>query len=254
MKVFQLFLTVCILLAFIACKKTTSDSTGTVTGVVMAVTYDMDMTTIQDTAPATDMDVNLVKITENYSNYDHQKLAYKGTYKFLDVNPGTYQIEVYSDDTTSLASFKQIAMVKDVILKSGNDAVVDTIQIIKRKDVDKGFATITGKVMQSNIKDDNNDGYISPAETVPVSVVPAQDLDIYLAYNNHEGYDIKTRTDENGNFRIPNLIKGKYKIYMLYKALHPNKEAEKSVVNTLSVTLKNQEITLHNDTVINYYN
>ena len=91
-----------------------------------------------------------------------------------------------------------------------SDSEVDAGTLVKYKilNVDQGSASINGKVFQINY----TTNFFFLRDTTM-----AQELEVYLVYGTHAGYDIRVRTAYDGTFEFAGLIKGKYKVYVLSK-------------------------------------
>jgi hypothetical protein len=238
MKSLKFIIPVCLLAVLFSCKK--SSETSVIEGSVKKIIYDMDLNNVQDTVFAADENICLVKVvngnTDNaflYNDKD-EKTSYKGDYRFDNVASGDYMIVVYSDDTIVNELGKKVPVKIEGIHVSGGTKTIAPITIVKRLKVDDGFATIEGTVLQKNW----TKNFVKKVDTTY-----AQEVDVYLVYENHTSFDIRTRTAYDGTFRITNLIKGDYKAYVMSKDTMGRAE-DFPIFMPFSVTETNQAIKL----------
>lgn len=175
---------------------------GTIKGKVFVKEYDNNFETLQRIIPAADEDVFII-YGNNSSIGDRVKSSFDGSYQFDFLRDGKYKVYAYSDDTLGNLGAKS-KVLKNVSLSGGDVTNVDTIFICKGLDVDKGNATITGKLWLINYK---SNGF----EIKDIAL--AQEVDVYLIYNDHKSFDLRTRTNYDGTYQFTNLIKGKYTVY-----------------------------------------
>ncbi len=198
MKTYRAFLIPIIMIFLFSCKK----EPGQVVGVVMKNVYDNDFKVFQYRVPAADIDVYLCNAETLV--IDRVKTSNSGAYYFDKVEDGQYQIIVYSDDTSHV--YPMVSKSSSFINVSVGEVVsVDTLDIFKGIGIEKGNATITGKIWLINYK---SNGY----DIKDISL--AQELDVYLIYEDHATFDVRTRTNYDGVFQFKNLIKGKYTVYV----------------------------------------
>ncbi|MBN2807175.1 MAG: hypothetical protein JXR22_11005, partial [Prolixibacteraceae bacterium] len=131
-----------------------------------------------------------------------------GDFSFSYLWPGNYQLYYYSDDT-SIVSPEQVAMVNSFQLERNQTTDLGTLYTYKGLDWDEGFAKIRGKVMLINYK---NESQYPNLQIKDIS--PAQELEVYMSYNNAEFYTERIRTHNDGTFEFNHLLKGKYSIYV----------------------------------------
>jgi hypothetical protein len=187
----------------IGCKK----EPGEIQGVVIQKMYDNDFRYFQRMQPAGGYDVYLGK-AGSLAVEDRVRTSLNGLYSFTNVKDGSYVVFVYSDDTSRVAN--SMSIVSPVFeVKAGNVVMLDTLYVFKGIGIEKGNATIGGKIWLINYK---KNGY----EIKDISL--AQEVDVYLIYGNHKSYDIRTRTNYDGWFQFTNLIKGDYTVYVYSEA------------------------------------
>ena len=176
---------------------------GVIEGIINAVVIDnqnYDTVAIQ-TAP--DQDVFILNSSTN-EVLDKTTTSDGGKFAFRNLIDGDYSILVYSQDTAN-AKNKKVAIKQTVQVKNQNAVNLSSINITKMLDIDKGSGSISGKVWLINYK---SNGY-----TIK-DIGLAQEYDVYLIYGNHLGFDIRTRTSYDGSFSFPNLINGKYTVFV----------------------------------------
>ncbi|MEJ5264003.1 MAG: hypothetical protein WHT29_01670 [Bacteroidales bacterium] len=197
--VFVLF----IILTGAGCKK----EPGEVGGIVMQKIYDNDFKYLQRIQPAPEADVFLAE-AGTMAVIDRVRTSFNGLYSFTSVDDGNYVVFVYSDDTSRVANPVAISSAQFEV-KAGKIVKLDTLYTFKGIGIEKGNATISGKIWLINYK---NNGY----EIKDISL--AQEVDVYLIYGNHKSYDVRTRTNYDGTFQFTNLIKGDYVVFVYSEA------------------------------------
>jgi hypothetical protein len=199
------FLVLGLTLFLAGCKK--SEGAGgesTIKGKVIVREYDEDFKVLQREIPATKEDV-YISYGSNSSEGDKTTTSYDGSFEFDYLLPGNYTVYAYSDDTSKVQD-KKIPVICKVKLADNKTSTLDSIIIYKKLKVDDGNATIKGKLVRINYRKDGFDSNIK-------DTIPGQEYDIYLIYNNHPSFDIRVRSNYDGIFEFPNLIKGSYVVY-----------------------------------------
>lgn len=169
--------------------------------------YDNDFKYLQRIRPAPEAEVFLSEVG-TLAVIDRVRTSFNGLYSFTDVEDGNYVVFVYSDDTLKVSG--PIAVVSPQFeVKAGKIISLDTLYTFRGIGIEKGNATISGKIWLINYK---KNGY----EIKDISL--AQEVDVYLIYGDHKSYDIRTRTNYDGIFRFTNLIKGNYVVYVYSEA------------------------------------
>jgi hypothetical protein len=203
MKTYLPFVAFIIIIGITGCKK----EPGEVQGVVMQKIYDKDFKYLQRVQPASDADVFLSE-AGTLAVVDRAHSSYNGLYSFTYVKDGSYVVFVYSDDTSKVGGSVAVSSAQFEV-KAGKIVNVDTLYTFKGIGLEKGNATICGKIWLINYK---KNGY----EIKDISL--AQEVDVYLIYGDHKSYDIRTRTNYDGTFCFSNLIKGNYVVYVYSEA------------------------------------
>jgi hypothetical protein len=139
---------------------------------------------------------------------DKGNTNFNGLFQFEYLFPGNYQIYYYSDNQSS-AYGDNIEIVVDVELKKNE--TIDLGELIKKSSVqfDDGSAAISGQVYLIN--------YLNSSQWPNLLVKDtsfAQDHEVYLVYGEHNFFDERIHTHHNGTFLFPDLIKGKYTVYL----------------------------------------
>ena len=177
---------------------------GQISGKVYYKEYDNDFKYFQRISPATAIDIYISYLNDSLE-LNKARTSFNGSFLFNNLANDSYKVYAFQDDTSKV--LKTIYKTTSPInLTNGQKVNLDTIFIYKGLGVDKGNSTISGKVWLINYKSngiDQKDG-----------VVLAQDYDVFLVYDNHIVYDLDTKTGQDGVFSFPNLIKGKYTVYL----------------------------------------
>jgi hypothetical protein len=97
----------------------------------------------------------------------------------------------------------------EVILDKGQDKDLGELVKVSALDYDDGHATIRGTVKKIKY---NKDSYWP--NLVVEYVDFAHEQEIYLTYGDHDFYDDRIRTQDDGTFEFRNLIPGKYRIFL----------------------------------------
>jgi hypothetical protein len=177
---------------------------GLISGKVFYKEYDNEFKYFQRISPASAIDIYISYLNDSLE-LNKSRTSFNGSFLFNNLANDSYKIYVFQDDTSKV--LKTVCKtISPLNLTNEQKLNLDTIFIFKGLGVDKGNATISGKVWLINYKAngiDQKDG-----------VVLAQDYDVFLVYDNHIVYDLDTKTGQDGVFSFPNLIKGKYTVYL----------------------------------------
>ena len=177
---------------------------GIIRGQVIVKSYDEQFRVLQSEVPAADRDV-YIKYGNTQNISDDRNTSPDGSFEFKYLSKGDYTVLVYSDDTTGTSPSGQMTLEYAVSLSSKKEEHdLGKIYIYKALDFDDGLAIISGQVMQINYSRD----YIYPVDTIA-----AQNKDIFLVYEDDLHYADRIRTQFDGSFAFPNLIKGDYSVY-----------------------------------------
>lgn len=176
---------------------------SSIRGKVMINSYDNHFRVLQGIYPAVDEDVYIIYGNGNTVS-DDVVTSPDGFFEFQFLSKGDYKVFVYSDDTSSNSPSGEISIEKSITLSGNNDDYdAGEISIYKKLDFDDGQAIISGTIYQVNYAKD----FLFIKDTTL-----AQEVWVYLVYEDDLYYSDRVRTLHDGTFAIPNLIKGKYKV------------------------------------------
>lgn len=130
-----------------------------------------------------------------------------GDFEFNYLWPGNYTLYYYSED--SLDTKAKVAQSVSVELSGKQSLTLDTLYFNTTKSWNDGHATIKGKVMVLNYKNESK-----WPNLILKNIHPAQEQDIYLTYGNAPFYTERIRTQDDGTFYFTNLIRGNYRIFL----------------------------------------
>ncbi|MFW6370932.1 MAG: hypothetical protein ACOC10_06975 [Bacteroidota bacterium] len=175
---------------------------------------------LQSSGPAGDKNVFLI-YGDDETYADDVSTSYDGVFSFPYLTKGKYTIFLYSDDET-MASEDGKKMVKRNFTLNDNKDTQDLGEIItyNTMDIDDGFATISGQILQVNYS--NNFVFLK-------DTTYAQELPVYLIYENDDTYCERIRTLQDGSYAFKNLIKGNYTV--LYYSENTNGSVEDIAVS-----------------------
>ncbi len=191
-----------LLFSLISCEKPAGlGGKAEIKGIVTVKSYDAQFRVFQASYPAANENVYII-YGDNETNSDDVKTSYNGLFSFPYLSKGNYKIFVYSDDSLTGSPSGKIHIEKKVNLNS-NDEKHDLGELViyKTLDIDDGNARIEGRVLQVNYSKD----FYSIIDTTK-----AQELPVYLRYEDNPEYVERIRTLNDGTFAITNLIKGHY--------------------------------------------
>ena len=191
-----------LLFSLISCEKPAGlGGKAEIKGRVTVKSYDAQFRVFQASYPAADEKVYII-YGNGDTNSDDVETSYNGFFSFPYLSKGDYKIFVYSDDSLTGSPSGKIHIEKKVSLAS-NDEKFDLGELIIYKvlDIDDGDARIEGRVLQVNYSKDFS--YI-------IDTTKAQELPVYLRYEDNPEYIERIRTLNDGSFAITNLIKGNY--------------------------------------------
>ncbi len=88
--------------------------------------------------------------------------------------------------------------------------------------------------------------------TAFIGEYPAEDVYVYLAYGNKDGYDKRIKTDYNGYFHFDYLYKGDYKVYVYsLDSTLTDLNNQVAVVNNVTIQERKEEVDLKRITIYN---
>ncbi len=178
---------------------------GTIRGQVMTKTYDQGFRVLQSVYPAADEDV-YIKYGGGEMISDDRTTSPDGWFEFQYLSKGDYTVFVYSEDSTGTSGSGIVPIQREVNLSSNNQVYdLGKIYIYESLDVDQGNATIAGQILQVNYSIDFL--YI-------IDTAYAQELDVYLVYEDDLYYSERVQTLYDGTFAFPDLIKGNYRVFV----------------------------------------
>jgi len=182
---------------------------SSIEGTVIVKEYNRDFSVLLSEHPAHNLDV--------YINYggddligDDMETSQEGKFKFSFLQEGTYTLWYTSDDTLA-GSPSEIVIEHPVQLGNNQNKDLGNLITYKTRDFDEGSSTICGKVYLINYKNTATPPY---TEDDIKDITPAQEEDVYLIYNEKQTFDEELETNYDGEFCFPNLIKGKYRIFV----------------------------------------
>ncbi len=242
MKIFsvlkQILLIVAVLALSISCDKNEGyGGSSSIEGVLMMRYYNNDFTVLQDVQPAVDEDV-FILFGDDKNVGDDIETSIGGNFRFNYLLPGKYKLYYMSDDT-SKTRYSDIALYTDVEIGSGEKLFVDTLYTYKALDWDDGHAKIKGRVMLWNYKKSS-----APPNLEVKDYTPAQELPVYIVYNHGDFYEDRIRTQGDGTFVFPNLLKGHYRIFVYSEDIYTGSTADFIISRELEITETNQVLVL----------
>jgi hypothetical protein len=181
--------------------------TGSVSGRITEYFYNDDYSQLLYTQGAADEDVYIIYGDDNVPG-DRIRTGLSGDFRFEYLYPGNYSVYYSSEDSARVPDDGWIEPIT-VSIGHGEDKDLGELVKISSLNYDDGSATISGVVKE--IKYVN--GSVWPNLVVEY-VDFAYEKEIYLTYGNHQFYDERVRTQDNGYFEFRNLIPGDYRIFL----------------------------------------
>lgn len=182
---------------------------SSVEGVLMTKLYNNNYTVLQDIQPAVDEDI-FINFGDDKTIGDDVATGFSGNFSFNYLVPGKYTLYFMSDDTSG-TKYDDISIAKNIELVRGETLTLDTLYTYKTLNWDDGHAEIRGTVKLINY---TNESVYPNLEIKDDGPVAAQDIEVYIVYNNESNYSDRIRTQGDGSFSFPNLLKGHYRIYL----------------------------------------
>ena len=178
---------------------------GSISGQVMVTTYDRGFRVKQAEFPAADEDVYIF-YGDSRTISDDRTTSPDGRFEFSYLSKGDYRLSVYSEDSTGKDPSGIVAVETPVQLGSNNEEKdVGQIGIVRGLDFDEGLATLGGQVLQVNYT--RGFGFI-------IDTTAAQNLEVYLIFEDDPHYSERIRSLYDGSFSFPNLLKGSWSVYV----------------------------------------
>jgi hypothetical protein len=195
-------------ISFLSCTQEEGFGGGSlIKGKLITKYYNEDFTVFQGEEPAVDEEISLLLGNDNAIAKDVET-SFNGEFKFEYLWPGNYKIFYASDDTTKMAHGTK-TIVKEIVLEKNQTYDMGTVYNYKALRWNRGTAKIMGKVIVTNYK--NSSSY---PNLVIKDITPAQEQEIYITYNNEDFYSDRIRTQGDGTYVFPNLLLGKYTIFV----------------------------------------
>lgn len=206
---------------------------STIKGYLMIEQYNDDYSVLVDSMPAMDEKV-YIQYGNDKAVSDDVETSPDGYFEFPYLYEGDYTIFYYSEDSTDLFLPKKEVLVE---VQLGNDETKDlgVLKTFETLKFDEGKAFISGVVYEI---DKYND-------TTQIAELP-----VYIRSKNHNFYDDRIRTQEDGSFYFNQLLPGEYVVYVFSE---DRLENVVPVMNTVTIaTNELQEYALGNIYINNY--
>ena len=207
-------------------------------GVLIEKYYNKDSTVFQYSLPAKDKDV-FILFGDQKNIGDDTKTGYSGNFQFQYLWPGDYKLYYYTDVFNAEIKTKKAMLIDDINVGPYQTYNLDTLYTYKSLEWDEGSAKIEGKVWLINYKNES-----TPTNLIVKDTTAAQELDIYIVYNNDDFYCDRIRTQGDGTFVFKNLIKGHYRIYLFSENVRSNTTGNIIIEKEVDITDIKQEVTL----------
>ncbi len=180
--------------------------TASIYGSITEGFYNENLSMKVDSLPAIDEEVFIV-FGSDATPGDRVITGPTGEFRFDYLYPGRYFVYFRSQDSIG-SPVEKLWKVKSVDLERGEDFNLGHMEKKSILDFDEGRGTISGVLRK--IK------YVNESRW-PNLVVEYEDFahehEVYLTYGDHEYYDVRVRSQDNGYFEFPNLIPGFYTIF-----------------------------------------
>jgi hypothetical protein len=209
----QLFVSILglLVLAF-ACKKEPGPGgKATITGTVITRYFDPYFKDFQFDHNSTETSVYLIYGNQTYYGND-VTTNYNGIFAFKYLQPGTYTIYIYSEDSTKTNPANELVIKKEVTVSKSDKAVdAGTLYRVKALKYNQGYANICGAISD-----------------------PGQNVFIKYPDNTTDN----TRSDEAGGYCFKNLLKGIYTVYWIKSNVtYSKKDTITDVYQNLTINL-----------------
>ncbi len=182
--------------------------TSHIRGTIQVHYYDTSFSVLLFEQAAQDEDVFLSFGESNIVD-DDVETSYSGEFAFEYLFPGNYKIYYYSLDPNA-HHLEKVEFIIPVELKRGEDLDLGELILYKTKDWDEGYAIIKGQVLEINYRSES----VYPNHMLIKDTTYAQEAVVYIVHGNNLTYDDRIRTQHDGRFAFPNLIKGNYLVYL----------------------------------------
>lgn len=209
-----------------------------VSGTLVEKFYNNDFTVFQFEEPAKDQDVFILFGDDNTVG-ENTSTSFTGDFAFNYLWAGNYKLYYFSDDTTG-ATNENIELITEIQLEKSEKADLGTLYTYKTLDWNEGSASISGKVMLINYRDESEYPNLEIKD-----ITEAQEKEVYLNYNQSEFYTERIRTQADGTFVFPNLLKGTYTIFVYSQDLTGSTQ-NVVISQTIEITETTQKVVLEN--------
>ena len=208
------------------------DGTSSISGKVYELNYKYSSSGVYtnedicSTLPATECEVYIVYEDDDFY-FDRIRTHLDGSFAFNNLIKGDYRIYVYSnninggryssnsDNVIETSEIEDLILYQEVTIDGDfEEKILDDFNIEDIIDIEDGTSTISGTVYQIQYYENP----FPPYDSSDIKdITPAEELDVYIIYENEETYFERTRTSYNGIFEFKNLIKGNYRVYVYSK-------------------------------------
>jgi hypothetical protein len=179
---------------------------SSISGTIRERVYNEDYSILLEERVPEDEDIYLL-FGNKTTIGDKATSGVNGDFEFNYLWPGKYTLYYYSEDT--LDTKAKVAQSVQIDLKGKQRLQLDTLYFNTTKSWNDGHATIKGKVMVLNYKNESK-----WPNLILKNIHPAQEQDIYLTYGNAPFYTERIRTQDDGTFYFNKLIRGNYRIFL----------------------------------------
>jgi hypothetical protein len=223
---------IALVLLSVSCEKPEGlGGNSTISGTVTVDVYDKGFRVLQGSYPAEDEEV-FILYGKSETISDETHTSFNGKFHFNYLTEGDYTLFVYSEDSTGKSLLD--VTVDTTVKVSGNKDVIENVNftVYKTLDYDDGQASLGGCIYQVNW---------SQNFRFPIDTIYAQELDVYLIYENDSTYIERIRTIENGTYIFRGLLKGQYQVMVFSEDTLGSKEDD-ALTRTVNITEPNQHI------------
>jgi len=215
--------------------------TGSISGTVVEYFYNDDYSRLIYQQPVADEEI-FILFGDEEAPGERVRTGASGTFMFRYLYPGNYRIYFRSEDSLSVPDDGWMEPLQ-VTLGNGEDKDLGELRKLSRLDFDDGHATISGVVKKITYAN----GSVWPNLVVDY-VDFAQEQEIYLTYGNHDYFDERIRTGDNGYFEFSDLIPGEYRVFLYSEDV--TRETDNVVVEfTVTISTMEQVVDLGEITI-----
>lgn len=191
---------------------------STIKGYLVIEQYNDDYSVFVDSMPAKDEKV-FIQYGTTQAVSDDVETSPDGYFEFEYLYEGDYTIFYYSKDSSDQYSDKKEVLVE---VQLGKDETKDlgVLKIFEALDFDEGKAFISGTVFEVD-------------KSYPFDTIVITELPVYIRSVNHNLYDDRIRTQEDGSFYFNNLLPGKYYVYVFSE---DNSKDQYAIMDSVTIT------------------